>query len=98
MTETEHLLTCLMEECGEVQHAVAKALRFGLDHAPDGKIMDNATYITFELVDVLAGRELLEQRGILPVQDESLIRKLIDAKKAKVLKHIALAREQGTVT
>jgi len=32
----EYLLTCLMEECAEVQKAATKALRFGLDdRGPD---------------------------------------------------------------
>ena len=31
MNEVEHLLTCLMEECAEIQKSTAKAMRFGLD-------------------------------------------------------------------
>ena len=32
MTNTEYLLTCLMEEAAEVQQIAAKCLRFGLDN------------------------------------------------------------------
>ncbi len=31
MNKTEYLLVCLAEECAEIQQAVDKALRFGLD-------------------------------------------------------------------
>lgn len=98
MNETEHLLTCLLEECGEVQHAVAKALRFGLEDARDGKVIDNATYTSMELIDVIAVRELLVERGILPAHDARVFEELLATKKAKVLKHMELARQKGTIT
>ena len=31
MSEVEHLLVCLSEECAEIQKAVSKTLRFGED-------------------------------------------------------------------
>lgn len=31
MNKAEHLLTCLAEECAEIQQAVSKALRFGVE-------------------------------------------------------------------
>ena len=37
MNKQEYLLTCLSEECAEIQQAVSKALRFGLDnYNPNG--------------------------------------------------------------
>ena len=54
MNKTEHLLACLAEECAEVQHAVAKALRFGLDDGYPGAASTNAQDIAREFADVLA--------------------------------------------
>ena len=65
MNKTEHLLACLAEECAEVQHAVAKALRFGLDDGYLGAASTNAQDIAREFADVLAVVEMLEEDGAL---------------------------------
>lgn len=98
MTEQEHLLTCLMEECAEVSHRIGKALRFGLDDtdplipgSPPERIL-----IAQELTDLFAVRELLFDTGILHLnRNES---DAIVAKKEKVFKFMDYARKRGTLT
>ena len=46
-----HLLACIGEECGELQQAVGKALRFGLDADKEKKIRD-------EFIDLLGVMDL----------------------------------------
>ena len=46
-----HLLACIGEECGELQQAVGKALRFGLD-------VDKEKNILKEFVDILGVMDL----------------------------------------
>lgn len=93
MNRTEHLLACLAEECAEVQQAVAKALRFGLD---DGYTQDgtNAGDIMKELDDLIGVAEMLRDEGVL----KGLTRAAVDAKKAKVLHWMKYAEERGTLT
>lgn len=65
MTKTEYLLSCLIEECSEVQKASTKALRFGLDD----KYKDYDTpleQLCAECVDVLAIIKMLQNEGVLP--------------------------------
>lgn len=95
MNRTEHLLACLAEECAEVQHAVAKALRFGLDDGYPGAASTNAQDIAREFIDVLAVMEMLEESGAI---ERLLDPQAIDRKKDRVLDQrtarlIDLARE-----
>ena len=82
---TDYLLICLAEECAEVQHAAAKALRFGLDHEWPGKNATNREAIARELRDlnnIAAMLELPEATG--------------NAEKAeKFARMIGLARARG---
>jgi len=55
MDKTEHLLTCLIKECSEIQKVSAKALRFGFnDHHPDIPGVTNAEDIARECADMIA--------------------------------------------
>ena len=95
MNKTEHLLTCLIEECSEIQHAAAKALRFGLDdHAPDGPVITNQDCIATECADLLAVIEMLEDEGIIPRlrTPESMHKK-----KDKVEEYMRYAIARGTM-
>lgn len=65
MNKTEHLLTCLIEECSEIQHAASKALRFGLlDGEPNGSTT-NKEDIEAELSDLLSVVKMLQKDDVL---------------------------------
>lgn len=92
LSETEHLLTCLAEECSEVAHRVSKALRFGLKEIEPGKTADNATRIAAEVTDLLAIVDMLEERGVLKASRE------FTAKKEKVLHCMEYANQVHALT
>lgn len=92
MSEINHLLICLEEECLEVGQAVSKALRFGLDdHFTETTPRE---MIRRELHEVSAVFELLAELEVLPMLPD---RSLISAKKEKLKKMLAYAREKGTL-
>lgn len=95
MNRNEHLLACLSEECGEIQQAVGKALRFGLDDGHPEKFTTNAQDIAKECQEVIAIIEMLESNGII---ERTKTRKAIDEKKVKVLRYMAYAESRGTLT
>ena len=92
MNRLEHLLTILTEECAEVQQAVTKALRFGLN---EGRDIDctNAERLRQELNDLIASVEMLVAEGVNlsadPVAKEM--------KKRKVEKYLLYSAECGTL-
>ena len=94
MNKTEHLLTCLIEECAEVQKAAAKALRFGLDDTSPGGTT-NRQDIADECVDLLAVLEMLEDEGIIPPVETS---QATQPKKDKVSKYMDYAKGRGTLS
>ena len=95
MNRTEHLITCLIEECAEIQKAAAKALRFGLDdHHPDEPNFTNADSIAHEYIDLLAIIEMLGDENIIPQLKTPL---LTQPKKDKVIKFMEYAKERGTI-
>ena len=96
MNISEHLLVCLAEECAEVQHAIAKALRFGLnDLGPDASLT-NAQQISQELIDVIAVMEMIVDYGIIKLPPNRLAR--TEQKKLKVAEHMAYAKRRGSLT
>lgn len=97
MNRSEHLLTCLSEECIEVAKDIHKALRFGLD---DRNVMNptgptNRERIIQELNDLEAVLRMCQSEGILPEQfrDE----KAMESKRHKVEKFIEYAKDQGAL-
>lgn len=59
MTEEDYLLVCLMEEAAEIQHAAAKALRFGLEHWWPGRDTTNKGALRDEVRDFVRLAERL---------------------------------------
>lgn len=96
VNQKEHLLVCLAEECSEIQKAVTKSLRFGLeDRGPKG-LTTNQEDISIELTDMLAIVEMLNEiePGIKPIID----REIVNAKKLKVRRYMKYAKERGTLS
>lgn len=95
MNKIEHLLTCLVEECSEVQKEATKALRFGLDDKWKNN-PDQAEKIIVEVCDLVAVLEMLIDEGALPVL--GIEDKLIKKKKEKVLEYMQYAVKRKTLT
>lgn len=102
MTETQHLLTILSEECAEVQQRISKALRFGLYEVEPGQSDQNESRIIRELCDLRGVLEMLNARGLLVMDDGILmgpfLRGAVEAKKVKVRKFLDYSRSLGTLT
>ena len=61
MNTEQHLLVCLAEECTEVQHAIAKALRFGVDSYGQSGRSTNREQLKLELNDLMGVWQLLRK-------------------------------------
>jgi len=94
MTRTEHLLVCLSEECGEVQHTISKILRFGWIHEWPGTGKTNLDVLSDEVNDVLAVIRMLIKEGY----DIPLDICKQGEKQKKVEKFILHAKSIGTIT
>ena len=93
VTKTEHLLTCLGEECAEVLQRVSKALRFGLAEIQTGQSLTNAERLTYELCDLLSVAKLLIDSDLIPATDAELI----GSKRKKLEAYIRYAEQCGTL-
>ncbi len=96
MTEEEHLLVCLMEEAAEVQHAAAKALRFGLHDGYPKTSTTNMQDIATELNDLMAVAAMLSDRGVVEFPKDAM--EHIEEKQERVTAYIAYAKNLGTIT
>jgi hypothetical protein len=96
MTEEEHLISVLIEECAEVTQACCKALRFGLDDFHPVTKEKNRDYIAREMADLDGAMGLLRYTfKIIPINDEHI--QMIDAKKRRVLEYMEYARNSGAL-
>jgi len=59
MTEKEHLMVCMIEECSEVQKILCKMLRFGIN---EKKLSD----LSDEMHDLFAVSSMLADYDIVP--------------------------------
>lgn len=96
MNRTEHLLTCLAEECTEVGKNVAKMLRFGADDMEPGTNVANRERVVEELQDLIAVTRILVREGILP--DFLDNNEMVAAKRAKIEKFMLIARGNGVLS
>jgi hypothetical protein len=92
MNCSEHLLTCLAEECSEIAQEVAKALRFGLDDKKSGQDLTNAQRIAQEFNDLLAVYDMLRHEGLLPSPSTAFA-----PKQMKVENFMQYAKARGTL-
>lgn len=93
MTPQEYLLTCLMEECAEVQHACSKALRFGLQDQGPKEERPNAENIIMEFMDAMAIVEMLQCDNYIPKPEPKDERMIIMQKIGKVTGYMEYSRK-----
>lgn len=93
MNRLEHLLTTFSEECAELQQAISKSLRFGLNDGYPGTNRSNLSDMRLELNQLIAMVEMLEAEGIDLAPDH----KIRADKKVKVEHYLEYAKERGTL-
>lgn len=93
LSEEQHLLVCLAEECAEVQHAMMKMFRFGKVDGYAERVTTNFEDLQNEAWDLRAVLLLLEDRGILKAPPLDAIRK----KWAKIEHYVEYAKRGGTI-
>ena len=98
MNKQEYLLTCLSEECAEIQQAVSKALRFGLDNYNPNGLLTNEGAISLELNDLQAIKEMLIKEGVLTEEGDEENKLLKQRKKDKVLHFMNISADCGTLS
>ena len=95
VNKKEYLLTCLSEECSEIQKEVSKAQIFGLfDNNPETNI-SNQKAIENEINDLLGVVELLIEN--LYLSNDYLSTKKIKNKITKIKKWMEYSKKQGTL-
>lgn len=88
LTETEHLLTVLGEECAEVAQRCSKAIRFGLADIDPHRKETAKRVLERELGDLMAVVEILGLE--IRAEDKA-------AKREKLKKYMAYSRTAGTL-
>lgn len=94
MTETDYLLTKLIEEAAEVQQRAAEALEFGMKEVQEGQIEPNWLRLSEEIKDFnyIVSRLVQENVGIRTLTGDP---SGIDKRKAKYEKYRELSRTLG---
>ena len=96
MNRQEYLLTCLAEECAEVQKLVSKSLRFGLQHKwADSGPGTNQRKICEEIGDICAIATMLEADGAPVRLTYAELVKHLKKKTAKVERNMKFSRKTG---
>jgi hypothetical protein len=93
LTKKDYLLVLIMEECAEVAHRAAKALRFGLTEVQNGQVEDNAERLMHEIIDLDTVIEYLVESGDLKVPEDYPSRKA--DKILKIERYMRLSRNEG---
>ena len=98
MTKDECLLVVLSEECAEVQQAVSKALRFGLNNChPDTPGCTNEYNILYEFYQLEEVMYMLFDSGVLhefrPLNKFNIQKDKMD----KVEQYLSLFRDLGII-
>ena len=79
------ILVILMEECAEIQHRAAKALRFGLGEIQSGQPFTNSTRLSGEVGDLQAVLNLAVQERMLSSREMGRQRILKERKLRKYM-------------
>jgi len=82
-SQTKEVMDILQEECAEVIQAVSKISRFGLDNLKPGKPKTNREHLEYELGDLQAMVEILQELDIVSFTNIELA---AEAKREKLKK------------
>lgn len=83
-----------MEECSELQHACAKALRFGLVDGYPGTDRTNKLDIERELADLAGTLQVLDKEGVIKIE---VSKTDVANKVARIRKYAQISKALGVL-
>lgn len=97
MKREQYLLSCLAEECAEVQLIISKYNRFGGDsfHPEDPNKKTNKAKLTQEILDVMALIQAVGMNGLLLDQTPSDAEKAVQGKLERLDKYMQISEDLG---
>lgn len=98
MKENENLMLVTIEECAEVQQALSKCLRFGVeDHHPDFPKETNEEQLLIEFYQLTAMFEELQKKKIINNWPSEKIQAVKKEKIEKVYKYMKYSKKIGII-
>lgn len=94
----QFLLTKLAEECAEVAQRALKQQQFGRDEFEPGQEKTNGERLFEEIIDLTTIIGLLENIKEIPVLSLGECDKMVETKKAKILKYRRYSQKLGFVS
>lgn len=92
----DYILSCIGEECGEIQQVVGKTFRFGLDDINPKTGASNEEELFKEIHDLIAVYEMfLNSKDSVFGDSFQISRKMINEKKSKVLKYMEYSKKKN---
>lgn len=99
MNRSENLLVTTMEECAEIQQAISKGLRFGVQNKKCKEpFISNEDEILKEYYHLVTMMEMLQSEGYLKGLTDEEQQAIKKEKKTNVEKWIEISRKNGTLT
>lgn len=96
MRKNEYLTLVAMEECAEIQQALSKAIRFGVDdHHPSRADETNEEQLLTEFYQLTAMIEELQNQGIIESFTREKIAEVKQNKIKKVYQYMDYSKKQG---
>jgi len=97
LDKIEYLLTCLMEECSEIQKAASKSQRFGLNDSDPfvENSQTNLSILRFELADLQGVCEELQEHGVDVTLPEALFKESVKQKRERLKRFYTYSEERG---
>lgn len=96
MNGAEYFLICLAEECAELQRAVSKALRFGLEDRLPPHGTTNAEDLVSAYIDIKAIMESLTLSGALKIPLNN--HEQIELKKGRIMTYAEYSKSKGILS
>lgn len=97
MTEWQHALVKLAEECSEVQKRALKAMQYGMDEVQQGQRYSNAERLRAEMNDLLSAMWRIEEMKLVPRNHHKQMEIHHHQKTGKVECFLELSRKLGCV-